>query len=72
MVGRNYFREIDKHCTLKKNPFPAIKYSSLLQEKKAFFGTTTLLWISLSYEILFHYGFCTSVSNCSNLLFQRL
>ena len=71
-VGRKYFREIKKLCTLKKKLFLEIKYSNL-QGKNIFLGTTTLLWITIfSYELLFQQNFCTSVSNSSSMLFQHL
>ena len=38
MVRHNYFREIKKHCTLKKNGFLRLNIVPY-KEKKVFFGT---------------------------------
>ena len=55
MVGRNYFREIKKLCTLKKL-FPEINYSNL-KGKIFFLGTTGLLLITVfRYESFLSVG----------------
>ena len=54
-----------KYCTLKKL-FPAINY----KEKMLFRNNYSTLDHSLF--LLFHKGFCTSVSKCRSMVFKRL
>ena len=52
LVGRNYFCEIKKLCTLKNNF--SLRLNTVTYNVKMFLGTTTLLWITVfSYEPLF-------------------
>ena len=69
MAGCNYFREVKKLYSVIVL-LPALKHSNL-QRKNILLGTTT--WITVfSYELLFHQHFCTSVGNCSSMLFPHL
>ena len=40
MDDHSYFREIKKHCALKKKPLSATKHSNLQETKIVFLGTT--------------------------------
>ena len=59
-----------KYCTLKKL-FPAINYKkkNVFSEQLLYFESQPFL---TSLHLLFHEVFCTSVSKCSSMLFQRL
>ena len=62
MGGHNYFREIKKYYTLKKI-LSAVEQSNL---QRIFFRNHYNYFIASFYQLLFHYDFCTSVSNCSS------